>query len=254
MSKYKIGVSAIKIGAIAGDGGMGTSLSAGGDTVAGSASLVTEEGTKTDFNIEEADDPVYSILSEKGKITLAWSTYANDANSLEKFFGGTKTPAAVNGINVLGAITAGSSYTNGIYYDVPLTGGTGTGAKANIVVSGGAVTAVAITERGSGYAAAASLSALAANIGGTGSGFAVVVTSVADIGEKWAAPDSLPELEKSVEITLKTGGKVEIVRAKLISKINWPLDKTKMAQIDITSSILKPTKTSASPMTITDGA
>lgn len=78
-----------------------------------------------------------------------------------------------------GAITAGgTSYTTGTYTAVPLTGGAGTGAQATVVISGGAVTSVTITAAGSGYAADDALSATAASIGGTGSGFAYEVSAV----------------------------------------------------------------------------
>jgi hypothetical protein len=43
----------------------------------------------------------------------------------------------------IGPITGGSAYTNGTYYNVPLTGGSGTGAKAaQVVVSTGAISSV----------------------------------------------------------------------------------------------------------------
>lgn len=85
-----------------------------------------------------------------------------------------------------GSITAaGTGYTNGTYTNVALTGGTGIQAKATIVVSGGVVTSVTITRGGnwtslggSGYTAADVLSAAAANIGGTGSGFTYTVSTV----------------------------------------------------------------------------
>jgi len=88
------------------------------------------------------------------------------------------TAAATGNINVLGAITAGSLYVNGVYNNVPLTGGSGSGATANITVSGGGVTAVQLVNRGTGYTAANSLSASNAFLGGAGSGFAVTVTSI----------------------------------------------------------------------------
>jgi hypothetical protein len=88
------------------------------------------------------------------------------------------TAATTGPIGVLGAITAGTLYTNGTYTNVPLTGGTGSGAQATIVVSGGGVTAVTLTKQGTGYTAADALSAAAANIGGTGSGFSIPVTSI----------------------------------------------------------------------------
>ena len=77
-----------------------------------------------------------------------------------------------NGVNTLGSITGGSGYTNGTYTDVDLTGGTGTGAKADITVSVGAVTAVTLTARGVGYTASDALSAAATDIGGHVNGIA----------------------------------------------------------------------------------
>lgn len=71
--------------------------------------------------------------------------------------------------------SAGSSYTTGTYTTVPLIGGTGSGAQATIVVASGGVTTVTITTSGSGYKLRDSLSAAAADIGGTGSGFTVQV-------------------------------------------------------------------------------
>jgi hypothetical protein len=85
-------------------------------------------------------------------------------------------------VATLGAITGGSAYTAGTYFDVPLTGGSGSGALATITVAGGAVTAVTITDGGLLYGVANTLSAAAANIGGTGSGFSVPVASVTNAG------------------------------------------------------------------------
>lgn len=86
--------------------------------------------------------------------------------------------ATTGNIGTLGAITAGTLYTNGQYNNVPLTGGTGSGATANITVAGGGVTVVVLVNRGTGYTAADALSAAAANIGGTGSGFSIPVSTI----------------------------------------------------------------------------
>ena len=89
-------------------------------------------------------------------------------------------------VAVLGAITGGSAYTAGTYFNVPLTGSTGSGALATITVSGGAVTAVTITNGGLNYTAGGSLSAAATNIGGTGSGFSVLISTVTNSdGRSW---------------------------------------------------------------------
>ena len=85
---------------------------------------------------------------------------------------------SANNIKTLGAVTGGSLYTNGTYTNVALTGGIGFSARATIVVSGGSVTTVTITARGSSYGIGDVLSATAATIGGTGSGFSVPVSTV----------------------------------------------------------------------------
>ena len=84
-----------------------------------------------------------------------------------------------NGVTAFGAITGGSSYVDGIYPNVTLTGGTGSGARATITVSGGIVISVTLTYGGIGYTAADSLTTANTNLGGTGSGFAVVASTVA---------------------------------------------------------------------------
>lgn len=106
------------------------------------------------------------------------------------------------GVLTLGAITAGSGYTNdGTYSNVALTGGSGSGAKGTIVVSGNKVTAVTITTPGTGYAAGDNLSAAAADIGTSGSGFAVKVATVDDTPTGY---DSLPASHSYAGILIAT--------------------------------------------------
>jgi hypothetical protein len=78
----------------------------------------------------------------------------------------------------LGTITGGTGYINGTYQKVPLTGGKGQYAFADIVVSGGAVTSVSIRDGGSFYIVGDVLSASTANLGNAGSGFTVPVTNI----------------------------------------------------------------------------
>lgn len=70
-----------------------------------------------------------------------------------------------SGIGSFGAITAGSNYTNGVWTNVPLTGGAGTGATAQITVAGNVVTAITITNKGNNYVVANAMSCLAQYIG-----------------------------------------------------------------------------------------
>jgi hypothetical protein len=89
-------------------------------------------------------------------------------------------------LKTLGAVTSGSLYTNGTYYDVSLTGGSGNTATANIVVSGGAVTSVTINNPGCKYVVGDALSASSATLGISGSGFSIPVASISNAtGSTW---------------------------------------------------------------------
>ena len=71
-------------------------------------------------------------------------------------------------------LVGGTAYTNGTYTATALTGGTGSMAKATIVVSGNTVTTVTITNGGSGYVVGDILSAVIP----AGSGFTVRVATI----------------------------------------------------------------------------
>jgi hypothetical protein len=89
-------------------------------------------------------------------------------------------------VTSVGTITGGSGYTNGTYFSVPLTGGSGSGALATITVAGGVVTAVTVTNGGTQYVVGNTLSAAAADIGGTGASFSVPVSAVSNsAGTSW---------------------------------------------------------------------
>jgi hypothetical protein len=90
------------------------------------------------------------------------------------------------GIAGFGTITPGSGYTNGIYEQVPLTGGDGSNATATITISSGIVTAVTLTNPGYFYVSGNVLSATASYLGGTGSGFSIPVNNIQNAtGTSW---------------------------------------------------------------------
>lgn len=83
-----------------------------------------------------------------------------------------------NGINSTTVTNAGSGYGNGTYYNVPLTGGTGSGATGFFVVTGGIVTTFSVDFPGTGYTSGDNLGVNNANLGGSGSGWVGHVTAV----------------------------------------------------------------------------
>ena len=90
-------------------------------------------------------------------------------------------PNATGGVNATSIGNAGSAYTNGTYLLQALTGGTGTGATADIVVAGGVVTSVTIANRGTGYTVGDALSASLP----AGSGFILTVDSTMTFVSLW---------------------------------------------------------------------
>ena len=92
----------------------------------------------------------------------------------------------VQGAIASGTITAGSGYVNNLYSNVPMTGGSGSGATANITVSGNMVTSVRFNNQGNFYVAGDVLSASTLYLGGVGSGFQFTVTATDNIlGTSW---------------------------------------------------------------------
>jgi len=105
--------------------------------------------------------------------------------SLGTISGGSYDATATGTVGplVLGAaaaidITGGAGYANGTYTGVYLTGGTGRGAIATIVVAGNTVTTVTVTNGGWGYSVADTLSAPDAVLGGGGGTFALNVAAI----------------------------------------------------------------------------
>lgn len=124
--------------------------------------------------------------------------YVNSVDGINQVFNGYNNGLEVVNINnngigaginqftftglvlTLNTLVGGTLYTNGTYTAVSLTGGTGSGAKATVVVAGNVVTTVTLTTAGNGYSVGDILSATAASIGGTGSGFSITVAIIND--------------------------------------------------------------------------
>jgi len=91
--------------------------------------------------------------------------------------------------------SGGSLYTNGLYTNVPLTGGSGSGATANILVVSQVVTAVSIVTPGNFYAIGDVLTANSSYVGGSGSGFYITISAVDNAnGTSWLGDNYDPAL------------------------------------------------------------
>jgi hypothetical protein len=121
-------------------------------------------------------------LTSANNLNTVYNGYNNGLETLNIDNNGVG--AGINAIKLSGPVSTlislvgGSGYTAGTYANVALTGGSGTLARATIVVAAGAVTTVTITVSGINYAVGDTLSAATADIGTTGSGFSIKVGTV----------------------------------------------------------------------------
>jgi hypothetical protein len=90
-------------------------------------------------------------------------------------------PNYTGGVNVVSIANAGTGYTDGTYSYISLTGGTGTGAKATVIISGGVAISVVITDRGTGYTVGDTLTAAIP----AGSNFAITIDSTMTFVTLW---------------------------------------------------------------------
>lgn len=99
----------------------------------------------------------------------------------------------VTGFNPV--FSGGSLYTNGVYSDVQLSGGSGANCTATILVVGGAVTQVTINNGGALYVVGDVLGVATSALGGAGNGFAISVSTVSNAqGTSWLGDNFDPAL------------------------------------------------------------
>ena len=103
-------------------------------------------------------------------------------------------PTIVQGqIATLDTLVGGASYTNGVYQNVPLTGGSGANATADIVIVGGVVTSCSLKFGGNFYIVGDILSCT--SLGTTGTGFSIKVATVSNTaGTSWLGDNYDPVL------------------------------------------------------------
>jgi hypothetical protein len=134
------------------DGGSGDQSGPGQDGI-----IVFQGGVgKWNLNVQTALGPNFLGI---GQMDLSFNDQASVIN---------------NGILSFSSINAGSAYRYGSYLGVSLTGGNGTGAKANVTISGGNITGKGAVTTGSGYANGTYTGV--ALTGGSGTGAKATVT------------------------------------------------------------------------------
>jgi lysophospholipase L1-like esterase len=119
-----------------------------------------------------------------------------DVVTLEAALGGaafnntyaSTTAALSNGVISTTALVAGSGGTNGTF-DVGFSGGSGTGAAARFTVSGGALVNITITNPGTGYTSAPTLS-FSASSGLSGASATAVIGARQAVGTYFYVPGS----------------------------------------------------------------
>jgi hypothetical protein len=91
------------------------------------------------------------------------------------------------------SFNAGALYTNGVYQNVLLTGGSGANASADIVIVGGQITSVTLKFGGNFYVVGDILSC--SSLGSTGTGFSITVATVSNsTGTSWLGDNYDPVL------------------------------------------------------------
>jgi hypothetical protein len=179
---------------LTGNGVVGSRLAFGGATF-GSASVVALANGWYRCAIQGNIGGSTQVFAQVNPI-LGDLLYFDGASDPNQFYTGTSSIVAFYlGLSRVYATTTylGSTFIAGdnIFSGVALTGGSGTGARANIVVGLGQVLGVASYCPGSGYVVGDTLSCAAADIGGTGSGFTCQVQTIGnDTAAIQAALDS----------------------------------------------------------------
>lgn len=98
-------------------------------------------------------------------------------------------------VNAITLSNSGSGYNNGVYPNVPLIGGAGQGAYADIIVTNQSIASVQITNGGSFYSVGDVLTANNTSLGGAGINFAITVTGISNAqGTSWVGDNYDPVL------------------------------------------------------------
>jgi hypothetical protein len=97
--------------------------------------------------------------------------------------------------NTFTILATGAGYVNGIYYNVPLTGGSGSGATATVVIAQNGVSSITVANTGAYYVVGDLLTINSAYVGGTGTGASISVLNITNAtGRSWLGDNYDPVL------------------------------------------------------------
>jgi len=150
----------------------------------------TDTGTPTHYALFGSQ---YSAINELSLI-LGPTPDASYNAELHYFY---YPPTIVQGqISLIAVTTTGSLYVPGVYENVSLTNGSGSGATATIVInSSGNVSSLTLNEGGQFYVVGDILSATSSSLGGAGSGFTATVNAISNsTGTSWLGDNYDPVL------------------------------------------------------------
>ncbi len=139
-------------------------------------------GLTVEYTVALSTDPPFI----PGNVQAPTNSHDNPNNGTdaERVAGCMKlSPNAVSvqpsgGIAIANTRSEGSGYTEGYYTDVPVTGGSGSGATLDCQYLSGSWAYILFQEGGTGYKVGDIISVDAANVGGTGSGLSFEVTQI----------------------------------------------------------------------------
>ena len=106
-----------------------------------------------------------------------------------------------NFVNSVIIVNGGSGFTNGQYYDVELSGGTGTGLRCNMIVAGNTITEVTVTDGGSGYTGDFSISTPPTEAIGSGSSM-VLAAKISTVNKQFA--NLSVDIQRATSLTISS--------------------------------------------------
>lgn len=154
------------------------------------AAVTTIETVAEDYETVGVAAALASAKATESAASAAIAATARDtALALQNFFP-TTAVALSNGVLSVGSLVPGAGGTNGTF-DLAFSGGAGTGAAGKFVVTGGAITQIVLTTKGSGYTSAPAIS-FAASAGLAGASAVAVIGVNAPLNTRFSTPSPVP--------------------------------------------------------------